>query len=91
MNLHLGRVTVPREIAASEFSRKITMLTLSACSGEGTPVNQRTGAADVEIDYLAQRDGNRADAANGRGGRTIDHVLPRGGQRLLGQLQTFSP
>ena len=60
---------------SSVFSRKMTMSTFSGCfTGEGTPVKYRTGPqADVEVEHLAQRDVERADAAaDGRGQRAFD-------------------
>ena len=60
---------------SSVFSRKMTMFTFSGCfTGEGTPCEPLHRAqADVEIEHLAQRDVERADAAaDRRGQRAFD-------------------
>ena len=60
---------------SSVFSRKMTMSTFSGCfTGEGTPGEiLHRAQADVEIEHLAQRDVQRADAAaDRRGERAFD-------------------
>ena len=66
------------------------MSTFSGCfTGEGTPLKLIPGPqADVEVEHLAQRDVQRADAAaNRRGQRTLDphEIVTERLHRLIGQ------
>ena len=75
---------------SSVFSRKITMSTFSGCfTGDGTPVEPAHRAqAHVEVEDLAQRDVERADAAaDRRGERALDadEVLAERVDGLVGQ------
>ena len=75
---------------SSVFSRKITMSTFSGCfTGDGTPCEPAHRAqAHVQVEDLAQRDVERADAAaDRRGERALDpdQVLLERLDGLVGQ------